>query len=393
MSKRKSRGPLVTPKALGVIAAIALALFVIGEGVRFVRSDGGRLLIARATGLGARADLIRLVAKPIRLGLASVAVPRDSVSETPVEGGAAPMRWRVGLAPNASLLQANYAITRSLENAGAVVMSATERWTDPGAESVHMLVGLPHRPTHEVILVRAPGGARAAAAATARLALVLYGFGDDAAAADSFFTLPQPFAVAVVAGGPASERVMAHARDRSRELVLHLPLEPLNYPRINPGPGALLVSMKSGEITRLTRRYLDQAGAVAAVANHMGSLATQDMTVMRAVYKELKRRHVPFLHVAPAAGAVCRSLASDMGVVYAESDEVLDGETRGDNARALEKRWTAVLAAARKRGHVVALVRATPLTRRWLAHALEPKRLGGVSIVPLASLVDRPAAF
>ncbi|MBI3539133.1 MAG: hypothetical protein HY076_02540, partial [Candidatus Eisenbacteria bacterium] len=125
MSKRKSRGPLVTPKALGVIAAIALALFVIGEGVRFVRSDGGRLLIARATGLGARADLIRLVAKPIRLGLASVAVPRDSVSETPVEGGAAPMRWRVGLAPNASLLQANYAITRSLENAGAVVMSAT----------------------------------------------------------------------------------------------------------------------------------------------------------------------------------------------------------------------------------------------------------------------------
>src|SRR5262245_27556381 len=223
MSKRKSRGPLVTPKALGVIAALALALFVIGEGVRLARSDGGRLLIARATGLGSRADLIRLVAKPIRAGLATISVPRDSVTETPAESGPAPMRWRVGLASNASLLQANYAITRSLQNAGAVVMSATERWIDPATESGHMLVGLPRRPTHEVILVRARGPARGAGAAPARIALVLYGFGDDAAAADSFFTLPQPFAVAVTAGAPASERVLARAHDRSRELVLHLP--------------------------------------------------------------------------------------------------------------------------------------------------------------------------
>jgi hypothetical protein len=37
------------------------------------------------------------------------------------------------------------------------------------------------------------------------------------------------------------------------------------------------------------------------------------------------------------------------------------------------------------------MVRATPLTRRWLVRALDAERLDGVTIVPLASLIRRPA--
>jgi polysaccharide deacetylase 2 family uncharacterized protein YibQ len=199
-----------------------------------------------------------------------------------------------------------------------------------------------------------------------------------------------PFTVAVVPGTKAGERVLRHAREREREVVLHLPLEPLNYPHINPGPGTLLVSMNPRRITATVRRYLDEAGTVAAVANHMGSLATQDMTVMTAVYRELKRRHVTFLHVAPAAGAVCKSLAADMGVHYAELDAVLDGEARQTEPRALDRRWNALLKDAHARGRMVVMLRATPTTRAWLPRALALKRLDGVSLVPLASLLEQP---
>ncbi len=300
------------------------------------------------------------------------------------------MRWRVGLRPSASLLQANYAITRTLERHGAVVLEGGERWTDGGVQVVRLLVGLPRRPTHEVLIVRARADPEAAASDPARVALVLYGFGEDAALADSFFALPAPFAVAVVPGTRASERVLARARERERELVLHLPLEPLNYPRINPGPGTVLVSMKPRRITATVDRYLDQAGSVAAVANHMGSLATQDMTVMTAVYRELKKRHIPFLHVSPAAGAVCKSLAADLGVNYAEADAVVDGETRGDGTKSLDRRWSSLLETARARGHLVVMLRATPVTMRWLPRAAEPKRLKGASLVTLASLINTP---
>lgn len=273
-----------------------------------------------------------------------------------------------------------------------MVLEGSERWTDDGALVLRLLVGLPKRATHELLLVR---GAAPVGNATepARLALVMYGFGEDAAAADSFFALPAPFAVAVVPGGKEGDRTLDHARERQREIVLHLPLEPINYPRINPGPGTILVSMSPRRIADIVRKHFGRAGAVTAVANHMGSLATQDMTVMTALFRELKRRNVAFLHVTPAPGAVCKPLAADMGINYEEPDEVVDGEARMVNAKALDRRWNDILKEARARGRLVVMMRATPLTKRWLSQALSAKRLGGVDIVPLTALLEKPGAM
>ena len=392
MPKRKPRLPKNAPRMLGLLAAVALGVFVIGESVRAIRSDAGRLAIARTVGLGSREDVLRIVGRQIRLGLTSVGVRRDSIVETVLARGPAPVRWQVGLRSDASLLQANYAVTRALEEHGATVLEGSERRTGEGADALRLLVGLPRRATHELLLVRGPRRA-GDAHAPARVALVLFGFADDAAQADSCFALPAPFAVAVVPGGRESDRVLGEARERQREVILHLPLEPLNYPRINPGPGTVLVSWSARRIASTVRRHLDRAGAVTAVANHMGSLATQDMTVMTTVYRELKRRQVAFLHMSPAPGAVCRSLAADMGVNYAEPDAIIDREAREDDARALEQRWAELLKEARARGRLVVMLRATPLTRRWLPQALTTRRLDGVDIVPLAALLEKPGAL
>jgi polysaccharide deacetylase 2 family uncharacterized protein YibQ len=394
MPKRKSGWTQTAPRALGLLAVLALGLFLIAEAVRAVRSDAGRLTIARTVGLGERSDLTRIVGRQLRRGLAAVEVGRDSITETVLEHGPVPVRWRVGLRPGASLLQANAALTRVLEAQGAAVLEGRERVTAAGTQEVRLLVGLPRRPTHEVLLVRGVAeGDRPADHEPGRLAVIVYGFGDNPAEADSFFSLPAPFAVAVVTGERESDRVLALARERQREVIVHLPLEPLNYPRVNPGPGTVLVSMSPGRIGATVRQHLKRAGDPTAVANHMGSLATQDMTVMTAVYRELRRRNVAFLHLTPAPGAVCRTLAAEMGVTYAEPDAMVDREARERDTRALDRRWSEVLAQARERGHAVVLVRATPLTWRWLPGALASKRLGGVALVPLAALLEKPAAL
>ena len=82
MPKRKTRLTQIAPRALGLLAAAALGVFLIGEAVRTVGSDAGRLAIARTVGLGERADLLRIVGRQLRRGLASVDVGRDSVTET-----------------------------------------------------------------------------------------------------------------------------------------------------------------------------------------------------------------------------------------------------------------------------------------------------------------------
>ncbi len=395
MPRRRSQKPIALVRVLPILAGLAALSFLGGEAWRLARADTGRLWCARYLGWGEPARITQLIGRRVREGLESAGVPRDSVHESIVAAGRAGVRWRVGMPPAESATQANYAITRAVQQGGGEVLTGRESVGPDGESLVTLLVGLPRRATHEVVLVRAalprsdadtpvPRG-------PARMALVLFGFGDDPEHAAECFRLPQPFAVALVPGAPSSNGLFRAARDAQREVVLHLPLEPVNYPQVNPGPGAILVTMEPARITGMVRRYLDTAGPVSAVANHMGSLATQDMQVMTAVYRELRRRGVPFLHVQPAAGAVCRTLASGQGVVYGEPDAVIDRETRAPDLRDLDGRWKATLAHARERGRMIVFVRATPTTRRWLAGALSPKRLDGVSVVPLASLLKKGA--
>jgi len=389
MPKRKPKSPISARTAI-VLAASALVLFAAGEAWKLSRSDSGRILLAGRFGLGDPAQVTRIVGREIRRGLTAVGVPRDSIHESVAPFGPAPVHWRVGLKSDGSATQANYAITHCVEEQGAEVLSGRESVGRQGEMVVTLVVGLPHHPTHEVTLVHPRRTPEVAEAEPARLALVLYGFGEDPDHAEAMFALGVPFAAAIVPGASGSARLFRAARDHDRELVLHLPLEPLNYPQVNPGPGTVLVTMNEARITGLLRRHLAQAGPVVAVANHAGSLATQDMAVMTAIYHELARRHLPFLHMQPAAGAVCKALSGDLGVVYQEPDAVLDAETRAAKPRALDAHWKQLIQLAKKRGRLVVMIRATPQVLKWLPTATTTKRLDGVSLVPISAVLRKP---
>ena len=374
--------------ALLTVALLALAAFAIGEGWMLLHHGGGA---PAWLGGRRRADVERSMAEQIRRGLTAAEVPPDSVTQHDAGIGKAPRQWRIGLRPDQSLLQTNYAITHYVEARGGTILSGRESSPERGVSEVRLELGLPHHPTDQLVLVRGAKTPNRPVPGSARLALVLFGLPPDPAAIRPFLELAAPFAVALPAGAPKSGQAFRAAHAASREVVVALPLEPVNYPQVDPGPGTLLVTMNPAEVTGITRRYLDQAAPLVAVSNHMGSLATQDMATMGAVFQELQRRNVPFVHLLPTAGAVCRSLAAKSGVVYAEPGAVLDAEARGSKSKQLEQRWAEILARTRERGRMTVWVRATPLTRSWLPHAVAPKRLAGVDLVPLSALLRKGA--
>jgi polysaccharide deacetylase 2 family uncharacterized protein YibQ len=391
MPKRKRRSSAL-PRTFLVLAVSALVLVLGAEAWRLAGSDQGRVALAR-WGLGDHDRVVALFAREIRDGLAAAGIPADSVRERDSRGEPGAVRWRVGVRPDASLLQTNYAVSRRVEGLGGVVLSGRETVGARGETRLTLLLGLPKRGLHEVLLVRALLPEESPERPAPRLALVLFGFGGDLEGARNVFDLPVPFAVALAPDTKTSSAMLRAAHESGREVVLHIPLEPVNYPQLNPGPGTLLVTMKPDRATGNLRRWLDQAGPVVGVANHMGSLATQDMTLMGAIYRELKRRHLPFIHVQPAAGAVCRSLAAESGVVYDEPAAVLDTETRATTPKALDRRWGEILEQARGRERTAVWVRVTPLTREWLRRATTAKRLDGVDLAPLSGVMRRPAVL
>lgn len=390
MPKRRKKSAPAGPRLLLLLVGIAVLIFLAGELVRYVRSDSGAFAIARTFDWGDRPRLTQIIGRHVRRGLATANVPRDSVRESAGATRESPVRWRIGLTPDASLIQTNFSIANVVKQAGGTVFSGRERVVKGGTE-VLLVVGVGRRRTHELILARGGRPEEKTEEHPARVALVLYGFGDDnAELAKKLFALNVPFAVAIPPDGKTSVALYREAHRREREVVLHLPLEPINYPQVSPGPGTLLVTMKPAKIASELRKALSLAKPVVAVANLMGSLATQDMTVMTAIYEELRRERLPFVHLSPAPGAVCRPLASQLGVAYEEPDATLDYEARLDKPAALIKAWKNLMADTHPGNQRVIWLRGTETSAAWLEKAMAPGKLKGVDLVPLSALLRRP---
>ena len=397
MARRRSSSPNRTLLLIGSLAAAAILLFAGGETWKWLASDSGRWFMLRTFRLGDRAEVTRLVGARIREGLAQAHVPADSVRERVVASGSARVQWRIGLAWDQSPTQAHFAIARALEAAGGRVLSGRE---GDGGGRLTLQLGVHGRPTHELVLQRATRVVERAATPSqapkleGRVALVLYGFDDDdQALLERALQRREPIGLALPAGRRDSDRRLRAAHAAGRELIVQVPMEPENYPRVDPGPGTLLVSMGSRELAAHVRRYLDDGDGVVAVSNLMGSFATQDEPLMRAVYGELRRAGVTFIEIAPGPRSVARPLASQLGIAYDQPDAILDAEARAADDRALEHAWSGVLAAATEHGQQFVWLRATERSLAWLDRALTAGRMRTVSLAPPSRVMRRPGTL
>lgn len=406
--RRSAKSSSRTTLILGVLAMLALLLFGIGEAWRWSRSDRGRVMAARYLHWGDRAQVVRVMSQRIRAGLESAKVPAEAVTEqarTATDGPA--LRWLVTLPPAGAPLQVNYAITHMVEGVGAEVLSARERRGEAGALDVTMRIGLPGRPTHEVVLHR-PGHAPSTPTGkpgeveevlpVPRVALVLVGLGEDVELLRPLLEKGAPIALAVPAAGPARRPLLQLADRHKAQVVLQIPMEPENYPHINPGTGTLRVDMPKGKVEQEVRRFIAGVERLAAVSNLMGGFAAQDEQFMRAFYEGLKREGQMFLHVTPPSRSVCRVLASEMGVEYDEPDAVLEAPGGSDVAadkatrKALDAAWSDARERAVRHGQALVLVRFSPASAAWLTSLIADPEVG-VRWVPATDVLRRPAAL
>lgn len=397
--RRSSKSSPRTTLILAALAALVLLLFGGGEAWRWSRSDHGRVALARHLHLGDPAHVVRVMSQRIRAGLVSAKLPPESVQETVAGKGDGPaLRWKVTLPPAGSLLQANYAITHMVEDVGAEVLSARERRGELGALDVVMRIGLPGRPTHEVVLHRPgrePESAKAASADLApepRIAIVLTGLEPDLTLVQPLLELGRPIALAVPAAGPARKPLLRAAERALAEVVLQIPMEPENYPHANPGEGTLRVDMPGGKIESEVRRFVAGVERLVAVSNLMGGFAAQDAQFMSAFYDGLKREGQAFLHASPPPRSVCRTLASEMGVEYDEPDAMLEAPGKGDADKALDRAWEVVLERASRHGHALVMVRLSPASAAWLTARLRDSE-SGVHWVSASEVLRRPAVL
>jgi hypothetical protein len=216
-----------------------------------------------------------------------------------------------------------------------------------------------------------------------RIALIIDDLGYDLEMAISFFQLDLPLTFSVLPIAPHTETIVQEANRRGIELMLHLPMEPRNYPKSDPGPGALLTKMDETEIRRTLEAHLGRIEGGRGVNNHMGSSFTEKNDKMGIVLRELKKRNMYYIDSRTTKETVALKMAKKMGLTSGRRHVFLDNELSPKRIRFQVER---LLGMARRSGAAIGIAhphKETLQALREYQHRLEKD----VQVVPASELL------
>jgi len=238
-------------------------------------------------------------------------------------------------------------------------------------------------PTRAAARAPAPS-ARNAPAGEPRLAIVIDDLGNELAPARRLAGWPEPVAGAVLPGLAFSAASARALSEGGKQVLLHLPMEPQGFPRVRPGPGVILRAQSDGEITQTLEADLATVPGAAGVNNHMGSAATADPRVMRAVARVLSHRGLFFVDSRTTDATVAERTAEEESVPSARRRVFLDDVA---TEAAVKERLDEALERARTEGSAIAIGHPYPATLAVLERELPTAGEKGVKLVKVGELV------
>lgn len=178
--------------------------------------------------------------------------------------------------------------------------------------------------------------------------------------------------------------VAATLHERGFEILCHLPMEPVDYPRMSPGANAVMTSMSDDEIARTTREDIGAVPHAAGVNNHMGSRATRDPRVMTSVLTALPKG-MYFIDSRTTPGSVAGPMARRMNIPTASRQVFLDDI---QSEVAIRRQLADLAAAADQQGIAVGIGHMYPPTIRVLAAEVPQLRARGFRLVRASEAVE-----
>ncbi|RPH52658.1 MAG: divergent polysaccharide deacetylase family protein [Desulfobacteraceae bacterium] len=239
-------------------------------------------------------------------------------------------------------------------------------------------------PKEERLSVKTPSKATAQPAGSLpKVAIIIDDMGYDKDMAKNYLDLDAPFTFSLLPFSPFQKSIAAAAYSKGVETMLHLPMEPDEYPDISPGPGALLTSMSPDQLISQLNKDLDDIPFVKGVNNHMGSKMTSIDTQMYQIFSVLKKKGLYFVDSRTSAKTLCKPSARLLKVSFAERDVFLDHVQKPKEIR---EQINKLVDLARKHGEAVAIMHPYPETYQVVQEML-PYLRKKVNLVPASEIV------
>lgn len=244
------------------------------------------------------------------------------------------------------------------------------------------------RPTHELRLAppeTPPPTLPPRLSGQGVLAIVIDDLGENRSFAKALTRLPFPVTFAIWPHASHAADVARTAAAAGLDVVIHQPMEPKGYPRVNPGPGALLKNMSEDDIRAAIQDSISRLPQAVGMNNHMGSAFTADAKAMRTVMAELARNGLFFLDSRTSNVSAAGAAAAEFNVVFLGRHIFLDNVPE-EEAVLMQIRKAERIAL--KNGAAVAIGHPHPGTLAALERFAK-EHAPGLTMVPVSRLARR----
>ena len=218
----------------------------------------------------------------------------------------------------------------------------------------------------------------------AKIAIIMDDIGGSISAVKGLLDYELPVTPAILPGTRDASRSVSLLRQSAREYMIHIPMEPLSYPRVSPGENALLVNLAPEQIRNRMRDYFAAVPGAVGSNNHMGSRFTEAVDPMRIVLQELKSQGHFFIDSRTIGDSVAFNEARKMGVKTATRNIFLDNET---DVAAIRKQIRKMVRLAGTDREIVAICHPHKETFVALRQELNWLKEQGVDFVAASELV------
>ena len=214
-----------------------------------------------------------------------------------------------------------------------------------------------------------------------KIAVVIGGLGLNAATTrKAIENLPPEVTLSFVPYAEGLQAWIDMARANGHEVLLEIPMEPMDYPENDPGPYTLLAQSQPDDVNKRLEWLLSRAQGYFGVTNYLGGRFLASDTGVGVFTGAVKRRGLAFLDDGQAARV------QSAGLPRASADRVLDDQVSGD---AVSHQLLALEAEAKEQGRAMGSGFAYPVTIQQVSRWAETLAQRGYQLAPASAMTRR----
>jgi len=221
---------------------------------------------------------------------------------------------------------------------------------------------------------------------TPKIAIIIDDIGYDKKIAIALCDLDPNITFSVLPFSPFGKYISEKLYAKGAQLMLHLPMEPVKYPKVDPGPGAILSSMPPDTLLDQLKKDIKDVPYIVGVNNHMGSRLTAHPDQMNQIFTILKKENLFFIDSRTSPKSQCKASARLLRLRFAQRDVFLDNVQDPDY---IIGQFGKLIVLAKKHGFAIGIGHPYKSTLEALSKEL-PRFKNKVKIVRASTLAAIP---